>query len=141
MEAPLKMVVIVVKRYSVREAKTHRYTVRNAKIGRYAVRKGGGGITLIKPFLYSSVFIDFLNCVRHTFTSLLTCVPRNIKICQPILVKFPIQEKTGRADAQTRNKRKVTAMLSPPQAGSIIEFRVYYLYTLGTKYQLVHIST
>jgi len=37
------MVVFVVKRYAVREAKKWRYAVRNAKIKRYAVRKGGGG--------------------------------------------------------------------------------------------------
>ena len=42
METP-KMVVFVVKRYSVREAKKWRYAVRNAKIDRYAVRNGGGG--------------------------------------------------------------------------------------------------
>jgi len=36
------MVVFVVKRYAVREAKKWRYAVRNAKIERYAVRKGGG---------------------------------------------------------------------------------------------------
>jgi len=33
------MVVIVVKRYAVREAEKWRYAVRKAKIGRYAVRK------------------------------------------------------------------------------------------------------
>ena len=37
------MVVFVVKRYAVCEAKKWRYAVRNAKIERYAVRKGGGG--------------------------------------------------------------------------------------------------
>ena len=37
------MVVFVVKRYAVRDAKKWRYAVRNAKIERYAVRKGGGG--------------------------------------------------------------------------------------------------
>jgi len=37
------MVVFVVKRYAVREAKKWRYAVRNAKTERYAVRKGGGG--------------------------------------------------------------------------------------------------
>jgi len=42
METP-KMVVIVVKRYAVREAEKWRYAVRKTKIGRYAVRKGGGG--------------------------------------------------------------------------------------------------
>ena len=42
METP-KIVVFVVKRYAVREAKKWRYAVRNAKIERYAVRKGGGG--------------------------------------------------------------------------------------------------
>ena len=36
------MVVFVVKRYAVREAKKWRYAVRNAKIERYAVRKGKG---------------------------------------------------------------------------------------------------
>jgi len=36
------MVVFVVKRYAVREAKKWRYAVRKAKIGRYAVRKGEG---------------------------------------------------------------------------------------------------
>ena len=41
------MVVFVVKRYAVREAKKWRYAVRNAKIERYAVRKGEGGVTLI----------------------------------------------------------------------------------------------
>ena len=41
------MVVIVVKRYAVREAEKWRYAVRKAKIGRYAVRKGGGGVTLL----------------------------------------------------------------------------------------------
>ena len=40
------MVVFVVKRYAVRDAKKWRYAVRKAKIGRYAVRKGGGGVTL-----------------------------------------------------------------------------------------------
>ena len=37
------MVVVIVQRYAVREAKKWRYAVRNAKIERYAVRKGGGG--------------------------------------------------------------------------------------------------
>ena len=37
------MVVFVVKRYAVREAKKWRYAVRNAKIERYAVRKRGRG--------------------------------------------------------------------------------------------------
>jgi len=37
------MVVFVVKRYAVREAKKWRYAVRKTKIRRYAVRKGGGG--------------------------------------------------------------------------------------------------
>jgi len=37
------MVVIVVKRYAVREAEKWRYAVRKAKIGRYAVRKREGG--------------------------------------------------------------------------------------------------
>ena len=46
METP-KMVVFVVKRYAVREAKKWRYAVSNTKIERYAVRKGGGGVTLI----------------------------------------------------------------------------------------------
>jgi len=43
-----KMVVIVVKRYAVREAEKWRYAVglRKAKIGRYAVRKGRGGVSL-----------------------------------------------------------------------------------------------
>jgi len=36
------MVVFVVIRFALREAKKWRYTVRNAKIGRYAVRKGEG---------------------------------------------------------------------------------------------------
>jgi len=36
------MVVFVVKRYAVCEAKKWRYAVRNAKIERYAVRKGEG---------------------------------------------------------------------------------------------------
>jgi len=45
MEMKIK-VVIVVKRYAVREAEKWRYTVRKAKIGRYVVRKGGGGVTL-----------------------------------------------------------------------------------------------
>jgi len=40
------MVVIVVKRYAVREAEKRGYAVRKAKIWRYAVRKGGGGVTL-----------------------------------------------------------------------------------------------
>jgi len=46
----LKMVVFVVKRYAVCEAKKWRYAVRKAKIGRYAVRKGGGGVTLLDAF-------------------------------------------------------------------------------------------
>jgi len=41
METPT-IVVFVVKRYAVREAKKKRYAVRKAKIGRYAVRKGEG---------------------------------------------------------------------------------------------------
>jgi len=39
------MVVFVVKRYAVREAKKWRYAVRNAKIERYAVRIGGRGVS------------------------------------------------------------------------------------------------
>jgi len=35
------MVIFVVKRYAVHEAKKWRYAVRKSKIGRYAVRKGG----------------------------------------------------------------------------------------------------
>jgi len=50
METP-KMVVFVLKRYAVREAKKLRYAVRNAKIDRYAVRKGGGA-TLINHHVY-----------------------------------------------------------------------------------------
>jgi len=42
----MKIVVFVVKRYAVHEAKKWRFAVREAKIGRYAVRKGGGGVTL-----------------------------------------------------------------------------------------------
>ena len=38
------MVVFVVKRYAVREAKKWRYAVRNAKIDWYA--RGKGGVTL-----------------------------------------------------------------------------------------------
>jgi len=38
-----KMVVFVVKRYTVREAEKWRYAVHKAKIGRYAVRNGGRG--------------------------------------------------------------------------------------------------
>jgi len=38
-----KMVVMLIKRYEVREAEKWRYAVRKAKIGRCAVRKGGGG--------------------------------------------------------------------------------------------------
>jgi len=41
------MVLFVVKRYAVREAKKRRYAVREAKIGPCAVRKGGEGVTLI----------------------------------------------------------------------------------------------
>jgi len=47
------MVVFVVKRYAVREAKKWRYAVRKAQIERYAVRKGVGGVTL-SDFLYSN---------------------------------------------------------------------------------------
>jgi len=42
------MVVFVVKRYAVREAKKWRYAVRNAKIEQYAVRKGRGGCHPLK---------------------------------------------------------------------------------------------
>ena len=45
------MVVFVVKRYAVREAKKWQYAVRKAKIGRYAVRKGEGGVTLIVMYV------------------------------------------------------------------------------------------
>jgi len=38
------MVVFVVKRYAVCEAKKWRYAVYNAKIVRYAVRKWEGGV-------------------------------------------------------------------------------------------------
>jgi len=55
METP-QMVVFVVKRYAVREAKIGRYAVRKAKIGRYAVRKGGG----VSP-LYFTVIWWLLN--------------------------------------------------------------------------------
>ena len=44
METP-KIVVFVVKRYAVREAKKWRYAVRKTQIERYAVRKGGGGVS------------------------------------------------------------------------------------------------
>jgi len=46
METP-KMVIFVVKRYAVREAKKRRYAVRKAKKRQYAVRKGGGGVTIM----------------------------------------------------------------------------------------------
>ena len=53
METPnIVVVVVVVKRYAVRETEKWRYAVRKAKIGRYAVRKGGGGVTLITAFIY-----------------------------------------------------------------------------------------
>jgi len=52
METP-KMVVFVVKRYAVCEAKKWRYAVRNAKIERYAVSKGGGGC---HPRVYGSAY-------------------------------------------------------------------------------------
>jgi len=53
------MVVFVVKRYAVREAKKWRYAVRNAKIERYAVRKGGGGChPLVFMFTAPPVFIS-----------------------------------------------------------------------------------
>jgi len=51
-----KNVVIVVKRYAVREAEKWRYTVRKAKIGRYAVRNGGGGVTLNTVIIVSDLF-------------------------------------------------------------------------------------
>jgi len=54
METP-KMVVFVVKRYAVREAKKWRYAVREAKIGRYAVRKGGGDVTLVYAKVYPDI--------------------------------------------------------------------------------------
>jgi len=41
------MIVFVVKRYAVRDAKKWRYAVRKANIWRYAVRKERGGVTLI----------------------------------------------------------------------------------------------
>ena len=49
------MVVFVVKRYAVREAKKWRYPVRNAKIERYAVRKGGGGC---HPHVFIVMLVD-----------------------------------------------------------------------------------
>jgi len=42
------MVVFVVKRYAVREAKKWRYAVRKAKIGQYA--RGEVGVTLLDAF-------------------------------------------------------------------------------------------
>ena len=53
METP-KMVVFVVKRYAVREAKKWQYAVRNAKIEQYAVRKGGGSPSLYMGCIYVS---------------------------------------------------------------------------------------
>jgi len=41
------MVVFVVKRYAVREAKKWQHAVRRPNIGRYAVRNGRGGVTLL----------------------------------------------------------------------------------------------
>ena len=73
------MVVFVVKRYAVREAKTWRYAVRNAKIERYAVRKGGGGVTLLhetidyinnfneKGLLFCSDFNKAFDSLGHNF--------------------------------------------------------------------------
>jgi len=49
------MVVFVVKRYAVREAKKWWYAVRNAKIVRYAVHKGGGDVTLISLRILISI--------------------------------------------------------------------------------------
>jgi len=55
-----KMVVFVVKRYAVREAKKWRYAVRNAKIERYAVRKGEGGVTLNNKVSSFQVLLVYL---------------------------------------------------------------------------------
>jgi len=67
------MVVFVVKRYAVREAKKWRYAVRNTKIRRYAVRKGGGGVTLNVLNLLSRlsnmpvfVVVEFTMLSKHT---------------------------------------------------------------------------
>jgi len=46
MEMP-KMVVFVVKRYALREAKKWRYAVRMTKIGQNAVRHGGVTIVVL----------------------------------------------------------------------------------------------
>ena len=51
------MVVFVVKRYAVREAKKWRYAIRNAKIERYAVRKGGGGCHPHRLSMYIHAFV------------------------------------------------------------------------------------
>jgi len=77
------MVVFVVKRYAVREAKKWRYAVREAKIGRYAVRKGKGSVTLIKIFLSNSSVIHL-------------CRPKSTR-CRPqdngLLLRHIIQSK------------------------------------------------
>jgi len=64
MEMPT-MVIFVVKRYAVREAKTWRYAVRKVKIGRYAVRKGGGGVTLVL-ILLQPCYLAIICCDCHS---------------------------------------------------------------------------
>jgi len=50
------MVVFVVTRYAVREAKKWRYAVRNAKIRRYAIRKAQGGDVTLITSVYNYIF-------------------------------------------------------------------------------------
>jgi len=57
-----KMVVIVVKRYSVREAEKWPHAVRKAKIRQYAVRKGGGGC---HPLCCEAFLKNILKAIVH----------------------------------------------------------------------------
>ena len=63
------MVLFVVKRYAVREAKKRRYAVREAKIGRCAVRKRGGGC---HPHIYHVNYNHTINTdqslIKASFT-------------------------------------------------------------------------
>ena len=63
METP-KIVVFVVKRYAVHEAKNWWYAVPKAKKGRYAVPKGGGGGS--PSYIDLQIWQETLICIKSS---------------------------------------------------------------------------
>jgi len=90
------MVVFVVKRYAVREAKKWWYAVRNAKIERYAVLKGGGGVTLIYECKIPISVRYWIDIIRKTISDLYHPMGKTITARDRLRYRTDIKGKSDR---------------------------------------------